>query len=194
MSHEVVGLAGRARGGGARAAAHPDRRPLLHGARRHAHSAPLVREWLAGPRLAQEAGDAVHRLLAVGQALAEALEFGGHVARAQDRQDAPVAQVVEHREILGEAHRVVERRDQRGDHDAHALGAGGDRCGHHQRRRQVAVGRAVVLGQRDHREAEAVGPGALVERGTVQRGLGHRAARGGAQIVAQCEQRHLRTA
>jgi hypothetical protein len=134
--------------------------------------------------------DAFHERGPVREALAERAELHCYVAAGQDRNQAPAADHVDHREVLGDADRVVQRRDQRGDHDAHAPRARGDRRREHQRRGQVAVGRAVVLGDAHAVEAHAVRPGALLERRGEEL-LGSRATpRGAAQVVADREGRH----
>ena len=67
------------------------------------------------------------------------------VADGGDVRHPTPAEVVEHRHLLGQAHRVVQRQEDDGDHDRQRRGARGDRGREHHRGGQVAVARRVVL-------------------------------------------------
>ncbi len=177
--------AGRGRG----RAAHEQARPLrARRPRRDPDPAAPVLERLARPGRPQH-GDA---LLDQGGPLVHApvehRHLLGAVAGAEHEVDAAAAGEVEHRQVLGQADRVVQRHDQRRHEDAQRAGPAGDRRRHHQRAGAVAVVGPVVLGQRRHQEAVLLGPGALVERRPVQR-LGRRAERRCPQVVAQRQER-----
>jgi hypothetical protein len=114
----------------------------------------------------------------------------GPVPGPDHEVDPSAAHQVEDGEVLGEADRVVQRQDERGDQQAQLAGPPGDGGGHHERRGAVPVVGAVVLRQRHHGEAVVLGPGALLERRPVQ-GLGRRSERRCPQVVAQ-RQPHAR--
>jgi hypothetical protein len=69
------------------------------------------------------------------------------MSRADHRKQATCAREIERREILGRAHRVVQRQDQRGETDPELLGSAGHRRGGDDRRREIAVRRAVMLAE-----------------------------------------------
>jgi hypothetical protein len=110
----------------------------------------------------------------------------GPVPGADHEVDPAAAHQVEDGEVLGEADRVVQGQDERGDQHAQLAGPPGDGGGHHQRRGAVPVVGSVVLRQRHHGEAVVLGPGALLERRPVQ-GRGRRPERRCPQVVAQRE-------
>jgi hypothetical protein len=97
---------------------------------------------------------------------------------------------VQHREVLGELHRVVERGQQRRDADVDARGTARHGGGDQQRRGQEAVLDAVMLGERDRVEAVFVREAGHVERGFVELGVLRSEARGRAQVEAQHRDRH----
>jgi hypothetical protein len=100
--------------------------------------------------------------------------------------------VVEHRQVFGQPHRVVQRRQQRGDRDGDALGGSGQRrCEHYGRRQKTLLGHVVLRHGHDV-DAEPVGPTCLVESGAVEGVVTHAAdAVGcGPEVVAQRDQRH----
>ena len=107
--------------------------------RSDADRAPLPLEGLAGEGLLQEGHDLVHDLLAVREFLSEGRELGLDVAGGDDRDHAAVGDHVEHRDVLGQAQRVVERDDQGREQDAQPLRARGDRTAEHHGRRRVAI-------------------------------------------------------
>ena len=95
------------------------------------------------------------------------LELFDAVARADHDPEAAGRSVVEHRDLLGDAHRVVQREDRGAHHDPRVGGAAEHDAGDRERRRLPAVVDAVVLGEHEQVEAVAVGPLVLVERGRV---------------------------
>ena len=62
----------------------------------------------------------------------EVLVFLRPITDSEDHRCPPVADDVEHREVLGEAHRVVERQDH-DEAEKQSLGAGGNRGGENDR-------------------------------------------------------------
>ena len=84
----------------------------------------------------------------------------------------------------------MQGHDQGGDGDEGPLRPARDCAGHDQRCRDVAVVHAVVLGQRHRPEAALVGPGALLEGGGVELGVGRLGERCAAQVEAQGGDRH----
>ncbi len=55
--------------------------------------------------------------------------------------------MIDHRNVFGQAYRMIERRQQHAGADLDALGAHADHAGHQRRRRQVAVLLLVMLGE-----------------------------------------------
>jgi hypothetical protein len=94
---------------------------------------------------------------------AEAAELVGRVAHAHAELHAATTYIVEHREVLGETHRVAERQQADVRREPHARCPRRHRAGHRRPRRQVAVLHEVVLGEPHEVEAEAVEPRDLVE-------------------------------
>ena len=90
------------------------------------------------------------------------------VPDAQHVGDPPAADDVEHRDVLGQADRLVEREDRGGHHDPERVGPGGDRRRQDQRRGQVAVLGPVVLGEHGHDGAAGLGPRRHVDRRCVE--------------------------
>ena len=164
------------------------------GRRRHLHGAAPVLERLAAERGLQRGDDLGHPLGPLVHGHAVHGELLGHVAGGDDEVDAAAAEVVEHDEVLGEAERVVERRDERGDDEAHVLRAGRHRREHRERAREVAVGRAVVLGDGDAHAAQPVGPLGHVEGGRVAVGRRGAGERGVAEVEAEPEEGHAAAA
>ena len=111
----------------AAAAEHQPRPPFSIGRGRDLHRAAAELERLTG-----EGGpEGLHGL---GQPLGSLrrrdpvhLELTRHVAGAEHEIDPATTDVVEHHEVFGEAQRVVERCDQRGDHEPDVRGASGHR-------------------------------------------------------------------
>src|SRR6266511_2246167 len=129
--------------------------------------ASLERESLAGPCPPQD----LDRLRRPAQALAawpaEHPELLLPPPEPEPEDQAPHRELVDHRGVLGQAERIVERGEHDSRSQAHALGDRGHRGEHRQERRQVPVPGAVVLadprgiepellGQPDHLEHLAV--------------------------------------
>ena len=107
---------------------------------------PLVGERLAGPRLREDAQDLVHRGAAAALVGAEAGELDPGPAEPEPEQQPAVAQQLHRRGILGQADRVVQRRE---DHARRDLDPGGrlrDRRADDEERGHVPVVDEVVLG------------------------------------------------
>jgi hypothetical protein len=95
------------------------------------------------------------------------------VADAEDVAHPALAHVVEHDHLLGETHRVVHRQQRRRHQDLHVPCHGRHRRSQNERRREVAVLRAVMLRQADVHGAFLVGPlGHLDRRPIFPRDLG----------------------
>jgi len=92
--------------------------------------------------------------------------------------------------LLGEADRVVERHEDGGDVDPDPRRAAEHRGGDGERRRQVAVGRAVVLREDDAVEPHAVGPLGHVEGRGVLAGVGRLREVRHPEVEAQPEHGH----
>jgi hypothetical protein len=111
---------------------------FLYGERRDARV--LDREALAGegdglafPQPADDLQDLVGDRSALLAVEAVRGGFSGEVADAERELGATVRDEVEHRHVLGEAHRVIVRGEADTGRDAHGLGAGGHRSADHQR-------------------------------------------------------------
>ena len=126
----------------------------------------LVRKPVLGPGLFQDferLGEAV-AAFAVRHAIGL---VGAREAAATDAEDQPaVADLIDRRDLLGEAQRMAQRQHLDRGADLHPLGAGGDRAGQGQRRRQHrTLRRDMDLGQPHRVEAPALGRVDLLERG-----------------------------
>ena len=118
------------------------------------------------------------------------LELLDPVARAEHDPGPARECVVEHRDLLGDADRVVQRQDRGAHHEPGAGGTREHRRGHRERRRQPAVVDAVVLREHERVEPVLVGPRELLERRRVDllRRLGRE--RRGPEVVPHREERH----
>lgn len=129
-----------------------------------------VLERLAGPRLEQRLQHLVLDLAAPLPLLAEGRVLLRAVAQTRDDGEPAAADVVQHRDVLGEPDRVVQRCEQRADDHADPLrGAEYRACGA-QRRGAPRVVRAVVLLQADHVEPVLVREGRHLDGGLVAGG------------------------
>ena len=99
----------------------------------------------------------------------------------------PLLGEIEHRDLLGHPHRVVQREQQRRDVDHRRARAPDDGARHGEGRGQVAVVDAVVLGEHDRGEVAVVGPGRHLEAGRVLLGGRGRRDVGNAQVEAHGE-------
>ena len=85
------------------------------------------------------------------------------ISPPEARIEAPAAEIVDHRDALGQLGGLMERRNHARGADANPLGLGGDRRRCHRQIREGAIRREVVLGQPDFVVAEFVGPARLFE-------------------------------
>ena len=81
--------------------------------RRDAHGAAAPLERLAGPRLAHHVDVFLEQLAALLAVDARHLELLLAVAETGDEADAAAADESTHGELLGEAHRIVQRHEDR---------------------------------------------------------------------------------
>ena len=140
--NEPVGDAGRPLSGHPAATSERDGRSTWpERSRGEAHGATLVLERLTGERRSEvpdHLGDPpaplVHGYVEQGELLVD-------VAAGHDQVDPPLAQDVQHDQVLGHTQRVVEGGDQRGDHEPDAGGPGRHGRQHRQRAGQVPVRR-----------------------------------------------------
>ena len=114
------------------------------------------RERFVGPRAPQDLDRLLRQGGAVPDVHAERVELGRHIAHADAELHATPADVVEHRHLLGQPDRVVEREDGDVGGDAQPTRPRGDGPGERLERRQVSVGQEVVLGEPHHVQAELI--------------------------------------
>ena len=189
LRQEVAVIACRALRAGLRHRGDPERRAaLLHVARPDHHVVEIVAlametELLAGEAMAQHLDAFVGQRHAARDGQTEAAELVRRVAHADADLDAAVADIVEHREVLGQPHRMVERQQADVARHPHAFGTRGDRARHRHPRRQVAVVEEVVLGEPDEIESEPVEHHDLVHDRGVQARHVHARFRRVAKIV-----------
>ena len=102
---------------------------------------------------------AVHRRTGHMVLLAEHVDPAILIAAREAGIDAALGEMVEHRELLGGAHRVPRRQHQAERREFYALGARGEVGVEQERRhrRLVALGMEMMLGGRHHVEAGIVG-------------------------------------
>ena len=175
VGHEVGAEARRPPSGCWRRAADPQRRVrLLHRLGGDGDIVELeVPSPVAHPRRRpggdQQLDDLVGARAPLRLRHAHHLELLEPVSRGDSQVEAPAAEGVDHGHVLGEAQRVVQRRQQYRRAEAHPPRAHGHRAEHRHQPGQVALVGEVVLGQPRRAEAEGVGPGDLLERLGVQR-------------------------
>jgi hypothetical protein len=120
-------------------------------------------ERLAAPRLLDERDallDAGAAVLPIGL---EGLVVLQRAATADAHVEPAAAHHVEHRELLGQVHRVVKREQAHPHAEPQRAGAGGQERGEHRRDRAEAVVVEVVLGDPDRGVAERLGRQHLLE-------------------------------
>ena len=175
VGHEVGAEARRPPGRGGRRAADPQRRVrLLHRLGGDGDVVELEVPSPVGhsrrrPGGDQQLDDLVGARAPLRLRHAHHLELLEPVSRGDAEVEAPAAEGVDHGHLLGEAQRVVQRRQQDGRAEAHPRRAHRHRPEHRHQPGQVALVGEVVLGQPRRAEAEGVGPGDLLERLGVQR-------------------------
>ena len=171
----------------------PQRRAArLHVARRDLHVLEIVAlaleaELLAGEGALQHLDSLVGQRHAARDRHAEAAELVRRVAHADAHLDPAAADIVEHREILGEPDRMVERQQADIAREAHMLGPRRHRRGDGNPRRQVAVVDEVMLGEPDEIEAEPVEPSDLIHDRGIERLMGKAGLRRIAEVVGDAE-------
>ncbi len=87
-----------------------------------------------------------------------AVEIPRHIAQADADFHAPAAKIIRHRQILGQAHRLVQGQDGYVGGKAYMLGARGHRRGHGNPGWQIAVVDEMMLGKPDQVDTKAVQP------------------------------------
>jgi hypothetical protein len=136
----------------------------------------VVREGFVGPRLLQDFERLVKPLAAfrIGHAIGG---VAARVAAAPGAEDeAPAADHIDRRGLLGQAQRMGQRQDVHRGADLDALGARGDLAGDIHRRAQHRAARLLVnLGEPEHVEAPFVGGFDLLE--ALREGIGVRLPR-----------------
>ena len=162
-----VGAPGRALEAGLRVGADPDLRARQR--ERTRRDVRLAREVLAlvAVRLAREAQlEQVEHLLEHLDPLvardAVGLEVGHLVGDPQPEHEPAARDPVEHDRVLGEPHRVVERRREHGGAEADPRRSLQQRGADEERRDERAAARLVELGQEDRVEAGLLGDGDLL--------------------------------
>ena len=184
---------GPASGGGSAAAVHQQWTAGRRRQRRHAYRASVVCELLAGPRALQHGQALLHTPTSVRQCSPEHRVLLGAIAEARDVGHSAAAHHVEHGHVLGKAHRIMQRNEERGDGDGDCRGASRDRGGQQQRRRQVSVGRCVMLREHDRQCAVFLSPNRHLDRGLVELSDAGRAVGRGAHVEPQHEHGGHRT-
>ena len=168
VGEDAVGEARGAPDGGLRATADehrdPCRWPRPDGERREVVDRALVGERLAAPRLRQDPEDLVHGRPATAGIGTEPRELHLRPPESEAQDQPAVAQQLDRRRVLGQAQRVVHRRED----DARAeLDPGRclrERRADDQERGHVPVIDEVVLGRPYRREAEPLGLDSQVDR------------------------------
>src|SRR2546425_9213334 len=141
----------------------PDgRKRFLDGLREHRRlrdleELPLVAERLAAERLQDDVDRLLPPRAAALQLEAEPLELVALVAAAEPDVEAPAAEQVERRDLLGDHQRVVERHHDDGRAHSQPGGLRRDVRRELGGAREIAVGREVMLGEPDVAEPERLG-------------------------------------
>src|SRR4051812_16285778 len=112
-------------------------------ARGDAYATPAEGELLTRPRLQEGFEQLVLELAAPAPLDTLLLVLGGPVPDPRDRHEPATAHQVEHRDVLGEPQRVVQRADDRGYRHRDAAGGAEDRAREDEGGRQPVVVRAV---------------------------------------------------
>src|SRR5262249_54502005 len=105
---------------------------------------PLVAEGLALPRLEDDLERLVETRLALRERNAVHVVDAREPAAADPEIEAPGADVIDRRGLLGDAQGIVQRQDLDGHADAQPPGARRDRARHHDGRREHRAGRREV--------------------------------------------------
>ena len=140
-------------------------------------------ELLAGKAMAQHLDAFVRQRHAARDGQAEAAELVRRIAHADADFDPAIADIVEYRQVLGQADRVIERQQADVARQPHMLGARSDGAGHRHPRRQVAVIEKVMLGEPHEIQSEPIEHDHLVHDGSIQARHVHAGFRRVAEIV-----------
>ena len=124
------------------------------GERREVVDRAAVGERLAGPCLREDAQDLIHRRAAATGVGAEPGELDLRPAESEAQDQPPMAEQLDGRRVLGEAERVVQRREDDARPELDPRSRLRDRRTDHEERGHVPVVDEVVLGRPDGREAE----------------------------------------
>ena len=108
--------------------------------RRDLYGAATVLERLTSERRLQRGHEFRDATRALVHRHVEHRELFVNVAAGHDEVDPSAAQDVENDDVLSQPQRIVERRDQRGDHEAHVHRACGHGREHRDRAREITVG------------------------------------------------------
>ena len=122
------------------------------------------REPLLGPESLHDGQLFLEARPALGEVDAVERELVRLVADGHAEDGAPVRHHVEHGHVLGEPHRMMERRHRDVGAQEHARGARGEAGEDGERRRPVVIGDRVVLLHPHGIEAELLRPGHLLQR------------------------------
>ena len=129
---------------------------------------PLVGEPLARPSQPQYFDELLEPPTATLRRDAEHPVLLGHPAEPEPEVQPPAGDVVQHGGVLCDAERVVEGRKHHRGPDLEPFGHGRDGGEERQQRRDVSVRRAVMLGEPERVEADALGESRELERVGVQ--------------------------
>ncbi len=129
--------------------------------------AALEVEGRAAPGLAHETNALLDALAAVGAVGLEGLVVLQGAAAADADVETAAAHHVQHGELLGQIHRMVQGQQAHAHAEAQPGGAGGDERGQHRRGRAEAVVVEVMLGDPHGGIAERLGRQHLLEAGVV---------------------------
>ena len=135
---------------------HRDRRRRRgpDGERREVEDGALVAERLAAPRLREDPQDLVHGHTATARVGTEARELHSGPPEPEAEDQPAVAEKLDRRRILGQAERVVQRREDDACAELDPRRRLGERSADDEERGHVAVIDEVVLGRPDGSEAE----------------------------------------
>ena len=166
----VAAFARHAKRLGVSGSSDPDREIFLHRARERLHLHGIARRAFVGPGLAAPERTHVldlleHERLTVGEVLRLNHEVVRLPACGEGDADAAVRQVVDHRPVLGDTHRVMQRRHAASRADLNVLGARRNRCADHRRVRvQSAEVVEVTLGRPHGFKTIAIGKFGAVQQ------------------------------
>ncbi len=155
---------------GNRAARHDDVCRILAGQRAHEHRTALELKPLAPQGPQDDLDPRIKPLAPVFGAGLEHGEFAGHVTGTENHPHPPAGNEIEHRDLLGHHHRIVQRQDHRAQTELDVPGHRRHRRGQRERLRQVAIIGAVMLHQIDAGDADRIGECGHFNRGAIQLG------------------------